>query len=101
MQFSHLISNAKKPTQCGLLHPRYLPPGINAINFTRNCFRVLVLWRWTALRDIHMRLPISPSAISRTQCKIKILCSCSGRLAKASATSSLLISKSYSCDEKM
>ena len=68
-----------------------LPPGISAINLTRSSFRVLVLWRWTALRDIPMRLPISPSAISRTQCRIKMLCSCSGKLAKASATSSLSI----------
>ena len=29
---------------------------MSAINFTRNSFSVFVLWRWTALRDIPVRL---------------------------------------------
>ena len=48
-------------------------------------FSAVQTWRcrWTALRDIPTRLPISPSAIAATQYRIKIRCSCSGRLAKA------------------
>jgi len=52
---------------------------------------VLVLCRWTALRDIPTTAPISPSVSSRTQCSIKMLCPGWGKLAKAAATSPLLI----------
>ena len=46
---------------------------------------VLVLCRWTALRDIPTTAPISPSVSSRTQCSIKMLCPGWGKLAKAAA----------------
>lgn len=98
--FHHRKGQKLSAVECGFLHPRFPPSGMSAINFKRNCFRVLVLWRCTALRDIPMRLAISPSAKSKTQCKIKMLCSCCGRLANASATSSLSMGKSYPCDEK-
>ena len=52
---------------------------------------VLVLYRWTALRDIPTTAPISPSVSSRTQCSIKMLCPGWGKLAKAAATSPSLI----------
>ncbi len=52
---------------------------------------VLVLCRWTALRDIPTTAPISPSVSSRTQCSIKMLCPGWGKLAKAAATSPSLI----------
>lgn len=55
---------------------------------------VFVLCRCTALRDIPAILPISPSVSSNAQYRIKMLCSCSGRLAKASATSSSRICRS-------
>ena len=57
----------------------------NAVNFqkilkngvkTYGSFSVFALCRWTVLLDIPMSAPISPSASSRTQCKIKMLCTC-------------------------
>ena len=43
--------------------------------------------------------PISSAVRSSTQLRIKMLCSVAGRPAKASATSSLSISRSYPCEE--
>src|SRR5699024_2630264 len=79
--------------ECGLLHTCFLPP--LSSNLCRNLFKVFVRWRWTALRDSPTRPPISPSSIAATQCSIKICCSCSGKVAKAPATSSSRICRSY------
>ena len=61
----------------GLLHSA-IPP----VSLVLMVSSVLVLCRWTALRDIPMSAPISPSASSMTQCRIKILCSMLGSVAK-------------------
>ena len=70
----------------GLLHSA-IPP----VSLVLMVSCVLVLCRWTALRDIPTTAPISPSVSSRTQCSIKMLCPGWGKLAKAAATSPSLI----------
>src|SRR5699024_6834707 len=60
------------PLNVGCFIRVYLPPGINAISFTRNCFRVLVLWRCTALRDIPMRR--SEEHTSELQSRFDLVC---------------------------
>ena len=70
----------------GLLHSA-IPP----VSLVLMVSSVLVLCRWTALRDIPTTAPISPSVSSRTQCSIKMLCPGWGKLAKAAATSPSLI----------
>ena len=70
----------------GLLHSA-IPP----VSLVLMVSSVLVLCRWTALRDIPTTAPISPSVSSRTQCSIKMLCPSWGKLAKAAATSPSLI----------
>ena len=64
----------------GLLHSA-IPP----VSLVLMVSSVLVLCRWTALRDIPTTAPISPSVSSRTQCSIKMLCPGWGKLAKAAA----------------
>lgn len=70
----------------GLLHSA-IPP----VSLVLMVSSVLVLCRWTALRDIPTTAPISPSVSSRTQCSIKMLCPGWGKLAKAAATNLSLI----------
>ena len=70
----------------GLLHSA-IPP----VSLVLMVSSVLVLCRWTALRDIPTTAPISLSVSSRTQCSIKMLCPGWGKLAKAAATSPSLI----------
>ena len=89
-RLDHRQGQQLPPTESRLLHFGFL---LSSSNRFRNSFRALVRCRWTALRDIPTRLPISPSASSNTQYRIKIPCSCSGRLAKAAATSSSWICK--------
>ena len=95
----HRIRQRLPAFENGLFHSRQPPFGMSASNRVRSCLRVLVLCRCTALRDIPMTRPISPSAISSTKQRIKMLCSCWGRSAKAAATSSLSIYRLHPCDE--
>ena len=41
--FHHRKGQKFSAVECGFLHPRFPPSGMSAINFKRNCFRVLVL----------------------------------------------------------
>ena len=41
--FHHRKGKKLSAVECRFLHPRLPPSGMNAINFIRNCFRVLVL----------------------------------------------------------
>lgn len=63
----------------GLLHSA-IPP----VSLVLMVSSVLVLCRWTALRDIPTTAPISPSVSSRTQCGIKMLCPRLGQAGKGS-----------------
>ena len=59
-------------------------PSFLAVSIVRRTFSDFVLRRWTALRNRPSASPISLSVKSSTRRKIKMLCSCSGRPAKAS-----------------
>ena len=84
--------NSTLPWNVGCFISRF-PPSV-ILQSLPQFVQSLCGWRADGAADFPTRLPISPSAIAATKRRIKICCSCSGRLAKAPATSSSRICRS-------